>query len=458
MLLALAVLSFGVALLFGGCKKATQAKPAQTGQVVSRVQGLWTSACQPLTAGSSRLVEMTISKDEIFYFQYEYSDASCQAIRGRVSVSTPYLPLAADDELGRLDIVTQPRSAVVKPASAAELSRLQQNKLCGSETWSNSSEKNVSMTLCGDAFLDAAKLGNVESFAITSSDELSLGNAPLRFRRKPATKKAGQSGFQLTERKKTEIYLADAYLPPERRKKYDGEISFNFTPEAFQVQACADKPTEACGEFTPDMRAACAYCGGGIDTCQTAKRWALNFTQAIVTQLQTWPPGGVCKPPGAEAGVRDPGESHDEHQAAAESEIAEANNQRISGSSTAVQVEQQQQGQPRGQPQGQPANGVSPEQERLKQRKEQIAAATGFGAGFLIPTGGKVVGGLVGSIGGPPGAVLGFLAGGAFGLTVGAATSRLITHATGTMLDMLMPTPEADAVRRNPKPEAQPQQ
>ena len=120
MLFALAVLSFGVALLFGGCKKETKSKHSSTatGPAATRVQGLWTSACQPLSPASSRLVEMTISRDEIFYFQFEYSDASCQAIRGRVSTSTPYLPLAASDALGRLDVVTQPRSAVVKPASA----------------------------------------------------------------------------------------------------------------------------------------------------------------------------------------------------------------------------------------------------------------------------------------------------------------------------------------------------
>ncbi|MCA2961793.1 MAG: hypothetical protein IOD12_16205 [Silvanigrellales bacterium] len=437
-LLMLAGLGFFVSLAFGGCKpKAQSGATAQQsrGSVIQRIQGLWSTGCHPWgNAGGSRLLEFTISSKEISYFQYEYADARCQNPRGRASSTTVYVPFKTDDEAGSIIVVTQPRSASVKPGSTSERDRLQALGGCGSKEWASGEEKNISMTNCGELMLASAQNGIFGSFRVSPEGDLFLADLPLAFKRQRVLAKPGASlSLDSVKPRNKTVFLAEAFLAPEKgRKGGPEEIQFGFTPETFQVQQCPDqkpgKGPEACGDFSPNMRKACEYCAGGIDICQKGTRWDLRFAQAIATQLQTRPPGGVCKPPGSEVGVIDPTESHDQTRAGLEAEIAVLNNGQLDGVNPDT-LPQSPPWLPQQQPpvQGDPAAPVqvSAGEEGMKKVKEIAATAAGYVPGMLCGTG--------------PWALA------CAGATMVAA--GYVTQGTGFVLDLLLPTKNADAAR-----------
>lgn len=431
-LVALA-LAASVGLSGAACKRnETRSAPraAAPGGVAQRIVGSWGSACVPNQPGGSTVLEAIVRRHsdgysgDMLVIMNEFLDPACTQPRGTVSMLSPFaiVPSSLDEGNGgapaRLNVLVQPSSMVVKPATVQEEARLRSQRFCGSENWKAGQELNVSLTNCGDLLLDTSKAGQGLTLTVMPDDSFIIGGIGIPMRRRAVARPTAFSGGNFA--------LQDAATAPQNHK-----ASF---------QPCSDNPSEACGDFTPDMRLACEYCKGGIDTCKFKKRWRIEFATNIATQLDTRPPGGVCAPPKSDL-VRNPVESHDTLRpqleggaVAAPSTEVRAPKDAVTGKSPTKSASP-----------APPASTVTEGEEKAKQRKELVAQAVGFGVGFLN-VGAKVVGsGLCGP--GAPGCLAATLASIGVDVAVGAAA----THLSGQFLDRLFPTPNADKARQQQK-------
>jgi len=424
------------------CKpKTSTARTASIARpITERIVGKWESDCLVLPSGRSRKVNLTVTKIDMLYVQHEFFDAQCLQLRNQVSSTAPYAGSQKSQNEDVIEIVMQPRSMVAKPVAPAEIQRLNAEKICGSEYWQAGAEKNVSMTACGDVMLALPPQAMKESLVMTPAGKLILGTSGIELRRIAVAfaPTAYLDGAPPRPHSRPQFTLEDyknllAGKPTGARVRSGSHSSSSDTTvlslgsETFVVQPCSDNPKEACGKFTEAMRTACAYCKGGIDTCQQKERWDLGFATNIAEQLKTRPPAGVCSPDGT-AGTRDPQESHDALSQAMDAEVAGDNNALLADpqapppSSDVNAPAAQQQAMPAA---AAPVASVSAQEAQMKQRKVGVAQFVGN----VVPM------------------TLGLIPGCGFWCStiVGAVATPALTHGTGQLLDRFLPTRSADA-------------
>ena len=452
----LVFLGFSVFLLSFGCKNKLSKPPSEKQEdsvpAAVTIMGSWKTACLPGNKGSdgkfvSRKLEAQISPTSIVFTQREFVDALCLNSKGQVIQHVPYKGVVQNPEGTRMDFGILPRSAGAIPDSKSAALKLADGRACGVGNWTQSQEKNVSGTSCGDLLLDAARYGNFESVAIHNLNEISFGTNPLKYTRQSIT--PSPQALSLADTTPPD-YGFPSNLAELYKQQYSGSTAgLNLTD--LGIKPCCSgagqcDPNAFCGPFNDALRKACEVCKGGEQTCRIGTVWNFKFAESLALQLQSGAPERACSQgsggssgtsngvgSGSGSPVRDAGESLTQEREKAGAASASVNNLLLgAGKEESAQNSGSAQSSPGAQGQ-QPNTAEDPNQAaapgKKKLAKEFVAQVVGM-VGTTIATG-MMFGAAT------PCSFL--CAAGSLAVTIAGQT--VIPHVTGQILDFLIPTP-----------------